>query len=48
MKEFNNDVIIVGSGFVGLVAAHSLSSLNFKVIVVDKKYSIKSKNQCWL
>jgi 2-octaprenyl-6-methoxyphenol hydroxylase len=44
MKEFNTDVLIVGSGLVGLVAAHSLSSLNYKVTLVDKKNFINSKN----
>ena len=44
MKEFNTDVLIVGSGLVGLVAAHCLSSLNYKVILVDKKNFISSKN----
>ena len=44
MKEFNTDVLIVGSGLVGLVAAHSLSSLNYKVTLVDKKNFIKSKH----
>ena len=44
MKEFNTDVLIVGSGLVGLVAAHCLSSLNYKVTLVDKKNSINSKN----
>ncbi len=44
MKEFNTDVIIVGSGLVGLVAAHSLSSLNYKVTLVDKKSFINKKN----
>ena len=28
---------VIGSGLVGLVAAHSLSSLNFRVVLVDKK-----------
>jgi len=37
MKEFNTDVLIVGSGLVGLVAAHCLSSANYKVTLVDKK-----------
>ena len=37
MKEFTSDVLIVGSGLVGLVAAHSLSSLNYRVILVDRK-----------
>ena len=41
MKEFNTDVLIVGSGLVGLVAAHCLSSLNYKVTLVDKKNLIK-------
>ncbi len=44
MKEFNTDVLIVGSGLVGLVAAHCLSSLNYKVTLVDKKKLINSKN----
>ncbi|MDC1184963.1 FAD-dependent monooxygenase [Alphaproteobacteria bacterium] len=44
MKEFNTDVLIVGSGLVGLVAAHSLSSLNYKVILVDKKNFFDSKS----
>ena len=44
MKEFNTDVLIVGSGLVGLVAAHCLSSLNYKVTLVDKKNFINSKN----
>ncbi len=44
MKEFNTDVLIVGSGLVGLVAAHCLSSLNYKVALVDKKNFINSKN----
>ena len=43
MKEFNTDVLIVGSGLVGLVAAHCLSSLNYKVILVDKKNLISSE-----
>jgi len=44
MKEFNTDVLIVGSGLVGLVAAHSLSNLNYNVILVDKKQLNNSKN----
>jgi 2-octaprenyl-6-methoxyphenol hydroxylase len=43
MKEFTTDVLIVGSGLVGLVAAHCLSSLNYKVTLVDKKNFINSK-----
>jgi 2-octaprenyl-6-methoxyphenol hydroxylase len=42
MKEFKADVLIVGSGLVGLVAAHSLSRLNYKVTLVDKKNVINS------
>jgi len=44
MKEIKTDVLIVGSGLVGLVAAHCLSSLNYKVILVDKKNFIDTKN----
>jgi 2-octaprenyl-6-methoxyphenol hydroxylase len=44
MKEFNTDVLIVGSGLVGLVAAHCLSSLNYKVTLVDKKNLTNSQN----
>ena len=44
MKEFNTDVLIVGSGLVGLVAAHCFSRLNYKVTIVDKKSFINSKN----
>lgn len=43
MKEFTTDVLIIGSGLVGLVAAHSLSSLNYKVTLVDKKKFNNSK-----
>ena len=44
MKEFNTDVLIVGSGLVGLLAAHCLSILKYKVTLVDKKNFINSKN----
>jgi len=44
MKEFNTDVLIVGSGLVGLVAAHCFSRLNYKVTLVDKKNFINSKS----
>ena len=44
MKEFNTDVLIVGSGLVGLVAAHCLSSLNYNVTLVDKKNFTNSEN----
>jgi len=44
MKELNTDVLVVGSGLVGLVAAHCLSSLKYKVTLVDKKNFINTKN----
>ena len=37
MKEIDADIIIVGSGLVGLVAAHGLSALNYNVVIIDKK-----------
>ena len=44
MKEINTDVLIVGSGLVGLVAAHSLSSLNYNVLIIDKKKPLNTKS----
>ena len=43
MKEINTDVIIIGSGLVGLVAAHCLASLKYNVVLVDKKNFTNSK-----
>ena len=43
MKEKQTDVLVVGSGLVGLVAAHCMSSLNYNVIIVDKKIFNKPK-----
>jgi 2-octaprenyl-6-methoxyphenol hydroxylase len=37
MKEIDTDILIVGSGLVGLVTAHCLSALKYNVILVDKK-----------
>jgi len=37
MKEINTEVLIIGSGLVGLVAAHAFSVLNYDVTVVEKK-----------
>ena len=45
MKQIHTDVVIIGSGLVGLVAAHCLASLGFEVVVVDKKNFNNSKNQ---
>ena len=43
MKEIETEVLIVGSGLVGLVAAHCLSALNYKVTIVDKSNFLDSK-----
>ncbi len=43
MKEFDTDVLVVGSGLVGLVAAHALSSLKYSVTIVDKKNFLNFK-----
>jgi 2-octaprenyl-6-methoxyphenol hydroxylase len=37
MKEINTDVVIVGAGLIGLVTAHCLLSLKYRVIIIDKK-----------
>ena len=44
MKEFDTDILIVGSGLVGLVAANSLSHLGCKVILVDRENFLSPKN----
>jgi len=44
MKEINTDVLIVGSGLVGLVAAHCLLSLKYNVVIVDKKNFADTKS----
>ena len=43
MKEFDTDILIVGSGLVGLVAANSLSHLGCKVILVDRENFLSPK-----
>ena len=43
MKEIDTDVLIIGAGLVGLVAAHTLSSLGYKVTIIDKSSHIKEK-----
>ena len=37
MKEIDVDVLIVGSGLIGLLAAHCLAQLNYQVAIIDKK-----------
>ena len=43
MKEIDADVTIIGAGLVGLVVAHSLSTMNYKVTVIDKASYFKKK-----
>tara|TARA_B100000029_G_C17598866_1_gene965111 strand:+ start:1944 stop:3116 length:1173 start_codon:yes stop_codon:yes gene_type:complete len=43
MKEIETEILIIGSGLVGLVVAHSLSSLNYKLTIVDRKKTIDTK-----
>ena len=42
MKEIDTDVLIIGAGLVGLVVAHSLSSLKYNVTIIDKGPYIKN------
>ena len=44
MKEIDTDVLIIGAGLVGLVAAYSLSSLNYNVTIIDKAPKLKPQN----
>ena len=43
MKEIDTDVLIIGAGLVGLVVAHSLSSLNHRLTIIDRAPLIKTK-----
>ena len=45
MKEIDTDVLIVGSGLIGLVVAHCLSTLNYNVLIIDKKKFNKKSNK---
>ena len=40
MKEIETEVAIIGSGLVGLVAAHCLSLLKYNVVIVDKNLKL--------
>jgi len=44
MKEFDCDVLIVGSGLTGLVCAYALSLLGYKIIITEQKKNI-TKNK---
>ena len=37
MKQFESDILIVGSGLTGIIAAYALSSLNQNIIIIDQK-----------
>lgn len=44
MKEIKTEILIIGSGLVGLVAAHTFSALNYDVTVVEKKNILNQNN----
>ena len=37
MKQFESDILIVGSGLTGIIAAYALSSLNQNIIIIMSK-----------
>lgn len=37
MKEIDTDVLIIGAGLIGLIAAHCLSALKYNIVIVEKK-----------
>ena len=37
MKEIDTDVLIIGAGLVGLVAAHCLSLMGYNIVIIEKK-----------
>ena len=44
MKEFSCDILIVGSGLIGLVCAYSLSLLGYKIVITEQKKLEKKDN----
>ena len=44
MKLMSCDILIVGSGLTGLVAAYSLSLLGLKIILTEQKKILNNKN----
>ena len=44
MKEFDCDILIIGSGLTGLVCAYALSLLGYKIIITEQKKNINIKN----
>jgi len=43
MKQISCDVLIIGAGLIGLVAAYSLSILGYKIIIVEQKKILNQK-----
>ena len=44
MNLMSCDILIVGSGLTGLVAAYSLSLLGFKIILTEQRKILNNKN----
>ena len=45
MKELKSDIIIVGAGLTGLMAAYALSSLKINIVLIDKFNFIRQKSK---
>lgn len=43
MKKLKCEILIIGGGLIGLVTAHSLALLGFKIIIVEKKSNLKNR-----
>ena len=44
MKKLQCEILIIGGGLIGLVAAYSLGLLGFNIIIVEKKSNLKNKD----
>ena len=45
MKKLKCEILIIGGGLIGLVTAYSLALLGYKIIIIEKKLSLKNQTQ---
>ena len=44
MKKMKSDILVVGAGLTGLMAAFALSNLDTNIIIIDKVDFLSKKN----
>ena len=52
MTEKNCDILVVGSGLTGIVAAYALSLLGLKIIIIEityfTKFNVQLQERSWM